>query len=191
MSGVSTNEATEIVTDTLDSRSLDLLSTTINGQELRLSLPSNRRVIVPVIELLRGVAEAVGVLSEKEQMPMSIALEEALNNAVVHGNLEVSSELRDREDDSFENMIEIRLHRKPYRERRVDVTAKFSDSEVRVTICDEGPGFDVSAVPDPTTEENICLNHGRGLFLMRSFMDEVQHNATGNQVTLVKRKNLA
>jgi anti-sigma regulatory factor (Ser/Thr protein kinase) len=56
-------------------------------------------------------------------------------------------------------------------------------------IADEGPGFDVTAVPDPTDPENLLKPSGRGLLLIRSFMDEVYHNARGNSITMVKRSS--
>jgi anti-sigma regulatory factor (Ser/Thr protein kinase) len=56
----------------------------------------------------------------------------------------------------------------------------------RVTIQDSGPGFDVSAIPDARDAERIALPSGRGILLMRSFMDVVNYNETGNRVTLVK-----
>lgn len=159
-----------------------------DGHEIRLSLPSSRRMISPVLGMLREVCGELGLLTDREQLSVSIALEEAMANAIVHGNLEVSSKLRDLEDDSFERLIDFRLEQTPFGQRRVEIVAKFSDREVSFTIADQGPGFDVNAIPDPTDDENVMLSHGRGLFLMRSFMDEVFHNATGNQVTLVKRK---
>jgi anti-sigma regulatory factor (Ser/Thr protein kinase) len=56
----------------------------------------------------------------------------------------------------------------------------------RFVIRDEGPGFDPHKVPDPTDPENLERESGRGLLLMRSFMDSVAYNPTGNEVTLVK-----
>jgi anti-sigma regulatory factor (Ser/Thr protein kinase) len=55
-------------------------------------------------------------------------------------------------------------------------------------IRDEGPGFDVATVPDPTDPENFTKPSGRGLLLIRTFMDEVKHNAAGNEITLVRRR---
>jgi anti-sigma regulatory factor (Ser/Thr protein kinase) len=191
MFGESKFENSVISLDDSNHSGWDLISPFARGQEVRLSLPSDRCAILPVIEMLRDLAESFGVLSDREQMPISIALEEALTNAMVHGNLEVSSALRNLDDDSFEQLLAIRSHKRPYGTRRVEITAVYTHDEARFTICDEGPGFDASSVPDPTDDDNICLNHGRGLFLMRSFMDEVIHNSVGNQVTLVKRKKSA
>ncbi len=51
---------------------------------------------------------------------------------------------------------------------------------------DEGAGFDPDSLPDPTDPENLMKAHGRGLLLVRTFMDEATHNAKGNALTLVK-----
>jgi len=55
-------------------------------------------------------------------------------------------------------------------------------------VRDEGPGFDVSGIPDPTDPENMLKPSGRGLLLIRTFMDEATHNAAGNEITLVRRR---
>ena len=160
------------------------------NQELRLSVPSDRRMIYPVVKMLQKFCERIGLLSAREQMRAGVALEEALINAIVHGNLEVSSKLRELDDGSFEKLIALRLAKSPYQHRHVAVIARYSNSEVTFVIRDEGPGFDVSSIPDPTIEEYVSRPHGRGLLLMRTFMDEVEYNAAGNQVTLIKRRQI-
>jgi len=55
-----------------------------------------------------------------------------------------------------------------------------------INIEDEGQGFDLESVPDPTAEENLEADHGRGILLMRVYMDEVVYSQKGNRVTLVK-----
>ena len=64
-----------------------------------------------------------------------------------------------------------------------------ASTEAQWTIRDEGPGFDVRALPDPTDPEYLERPHGRGLFLMRTFMSEVAYNDRGNEVRMVKRKS--
>ena len=68
------------------------------------------------------------------------------------------------------------------------MTVRYSPTEVSFIIQDEGSGFDVHAVPDPTQDNSTIRTHGRGLLLMRVFADQVIHNAVGNQVTLIKRR---
>ena len=129
--------------------------------------------------------------AQDERLRISMALEEALTNAICHGNLEVDSKLKDQEDIcAFENLVVERQDCEPFCQRRVRVQAQFSPEEIVFQINDEGPGFDVSSLPDPTAPENIMKPSGRGLLLIRTFMDEVTHNDTGNRITLVKRRSV-
>jgi anti-sigma regulatory factor (Ser/Thr protein kinase) len=68
------------------------------------------------------------------------------------------------------------------------VKASLFPDEVRLVVRDQGPGFDVSAVPNCDDLEALELERGRGLSLMRTLMDEVIFNDKGNEVTLVKRR---
>jgi anti-sigma regulatory factor (Ser/Thr protein kinase) len=68
------------------------------------------------------------------------------------------------------------------------VWAQLTHSEATISIRDQGPGFDPKSLPDPTDPENIGKISGRGLLLIRTFMDDVRFNDTGNEITLVKRK---
>lgn len=157
------------------------------GQELRLSMPSHRRFITPVVTMLQEFCERYGSVEKQELVRIGVALEEALVNSVVHGNLEISSSLRDQDDGSFEKMIALRQEKSPYRQRRVEVIARCWLGEVSFTITDEGTGFDPSGIPNPLDGDFANRLHGRGMLIMRSFMDSVVYNDTGNQVTLTKR----
>ena len=59
--------------------------------------------------------------------------------------------------------------------------------KVTIKVADEGAGFDPNAVPDPTKDENLEVAHGRGITLMRAYVDKLSYNEKGNEVTLVKR----
>jgi len=151
------------------------------------AIPSDRELVQGAVSYLQMIAEKFGKLPDAERTRLGICLEESLLNALIHGNLEVSSDLREGDSDAYEKLIALRLKQRPYRERMIEIQATFSPQQLVFAIRDEGPGFDVAAVPDPTTAENLCKPSGRGLMLMRIFMDSVEHNATGNQITLVKR----
>lgn len=123
-----------------------------------------------------------------DELRISMALDEALTNAICHGNLEVDSALKESDDpDRYHTACRSRLDAEPYCQRRVRVEACFSPCKIEIQIRDEGPGFNPDLLPDPTLPENIFRPSGRGLLLIRTFMDEVAHNPTGNQITLVKR----
>jgi anti-sigma regulatory factor (Ser/Thr protein kinase) len=122
-----------------------------------------------------------------EVVRVGVALHEALLNAIQHGNLEVGTELRqDGDEKQFHDLLEARRGQSPYCERRVRVSAALSPTASVYTISDEGRGFDPSELPDPTDPANLERIGGRGLMLIRTFMDKVEHNARGNQITMTK-----
>lgn len=129
-----------------------------------------------------------GLAAGNEGVYAGIALEEALLNAMIHGNLEVGSDARERGYPAYDALVEQRRHESPYRERRIRVDLAFDADEALATVRDEGAGFDVASIPDPKLPENLTKVSGRGVLLMRSFMDEVRFGERGNQVTLVKRR---
>ncbi|MBI1347711.1 response regulator [bacterium] len=127
-------------------------------------------------------------LEKSARLRIGTALEEALLNAYYHGNLEVSSRLKEDDFALFYTTAEQRLQQSPYKERTVEVELILSSVTAAIIVRDEGPGFDPGTLPDPRDIENLDRPCGRGVMLMRSFMDDVQYNAAGNEVTLTKRR---
>ena len=79
----------------------------------------------------------------------------------------------------------------PYSDRRVHCACRETTEEIVYVFTDEGPGFDPKKIPDPTDPANILRASGRGIMLMRTFMDQVEFNDMGNQITLSKRAGSA
>ncbi|MAI72990.1 MAG: hypothetical protein CMM01_19085 [Rhodopirellula sp.] len=139
------------------------------------------RLELPMVEL--------DLFDEGERMQIAMALDEALLNAMIHGNLEVSSELRQSDDGApYVKMIAKRKKEAPYSDRKVTIKLEASNEQIIFTIRDDGPGFDAAALRDPTDPENLERAGGRGLLLINAFMDEVSHNEVGNEIRMVKRK---
>lgn len=151
-------------------------------------LENNAEKILSVPPYVQKTLKAMRLMDENEYLRMAVAIEEALLNALYHGNLEVKSELLHQSHEAFYELARRRMLEVPYRERRVFFNVKVTPGEAVFTIRDQGPGFDPSTLPDPTAPGNLEIPHGRGILLMRSFMDEVTYNAKGNEVTLVKRR---
>ncbi len=124
-------------------------------------------------------------LSRNDGLRIRTAVEEALANAYYHGNLGVQSDLRDNNLSDFHDLANERLQQQPYRERTIVVELTL-DQDLSISIRDEGEGFDPESLPDPLTSGFVERAGGRGVLLMRSFMDRVQFNDAGNEVTLVK-----
>jgi CheY-like chemotaxis protein/anti-sigma regulatory factor (Ser/Thr protein kinase) len=125
---------------------------------------------------------------ENERLRVTVALSEAVLNAMYHGNLEINSELREHDEKAYRILLEERRRSDPYARRRVHVHAEESPAEARYVVRDEGPGFDPTRLPDPTDPANLERVSGRGLLLIRTFMDEVRHNDKGNEIVMVKRR---
>jgi CheY-like chemotaxis protein/anti-sigma regulatory factor (Ser/Thr protein kinase) len=156
---------------------------------IALSLENDDTLIPSVIARLERPIIELDLFDEGERMQIAMALDEALTNAIIHGNLEVSSDLRQVDDGKqYVEMIAVRKNQSPYRERRVSVRLEAFPDEARFMICDEGPGFDPKSLVDPTDPENLEKAGGRGLLLINAFMDSVEHNEKGNGITMVKRK---
>ena len=114
-------------------------------------------------ELVVGMAERAGV-DEDDLMKIGMAVRESMVNAVVHGN-------------------RYSAHKK------VRLSIATAEERFTVQIADSGEGFDFAAIPDPLAEENLLRTSGRGIFLIRSFMDDFQMRhleSGGTEVTLVK-----
>jgi CheY-like chemotaxis protein len=126
---------------------------------------------------------------ENGLLRVAVALREAIVNAMQHGNLEISSSLREGDEKEFYALVDERRQTEPYQDRRVHVYAKESHREAYYVVRDEGPGWDPTTLPDPTDPSNIDKPSGRGLLLIRTFMDEVHHNKSGNEITMIKRRD--
>ena len=121
-------------------------------------------------------------------MRTGTALEEALLNSMYHGNLEISSEMKEQDHQAFYALADERRHSTPWIDRRIHVRIWMTAHEAKIVIRDEGKGFDPSKLPDPTDPENLARPFGRGVMLMRAFMDTVTYNAAGNEVTLQRNR---
>ncbi len=113
-----------------------------------------------VEKLVLAAVEAFGYTAS-DRFAIKLALEEALANAIKHGN---------RSDP----------------EKHVTLEFCVDQQKALITVCDEGKGFDLGSVPDPTLMENLDKPYGRGVMLMNAYMNEVHFSPEGNRVTLVK-----
>jgi serine/threonine-protein kinase RsbW len=137
----------------------------VTVETTELSLPSRIDTVATAAAAVAEVLNRLGV-SEDALFGIDMAVREAVTNAVIHGN---------RQDEN----------------KTVDVTLKSSPDAVEISVHDQGPGFNPEEVPDPTAAENILKSSGRGIFFMRTFMDEVDwliRPGGGTTVRMLKRR---
>jgi serine/threonine-protein kinase RsbW len=135
------------------------------GRRITLTLESNLASVDRVEQTAEQVAALAGV-AEDARFGITMAVREAAANAVFHGNHE---------------------------DRTKQITASFENTGRSLIFCiaDQGDGLDPSTLPDPLAPENLLRGSGRGIFLIRSFMDEVHFRQLhpGTELTLIKHLN--
>ena len=156
-------------------------------QDLRFSIENDLELVGPFVDYVRDHLEVATPFPGNEINHVCLALHESLTNAINHGNLELSSDLRQEDERVFYTLGEKRRREHPYRERRVYVAMMISAEEVDFRIRDEGPGFNVATALARAETIDIERIGGRGLLLIRSFMDTLTFNEAGNEVRFSKR----
>ena len=130
-------------------------------EKIEFELPSDLSLMNGVLQFLLERVAKLGLI-KPERSNLFIALDEAFVNAVKHGNKSDPTKL-------------------------VRITAELSPKEASFTVEDEGEGFNVREIPDPCDPANLFKTSGRGVLLIYNIMDEVEYNAQGNRVKMVKR----
>jgi DNA-binding NarL/FixJ family response regulator len=194
MSYVPKSEARAALAETV-SEALDLVAARrargrllhyLTSSETRFVLENDPALIAPLASHFQESLERLGCGDASLRTQVRVALGEALANSMIHGNLEVSSALRQQGQAAYREEIERRRATSPYAERRLRFAARQSRDGIEYTIEDEGPGFDPSRLPDPTEPENLLKLSGRGVLLIRTFMDQVAYENGGSRVVLRK-----
>jgi len=173
---------------TVRNRQETSLGTLFRRQESHFELGYERNGLATLVNHHQECLAQLDFGDEAELIRIGMALTEALNNAVDHGNLELNSTLRDSDNRAYDQLRSERMQRQPYCDRRVHVTQCLTPTHAVFVIRDEGSGFDPNQLPDPTDPENLMKTGGRGMLLIRTFMDEVRFNSEGNEITMIKRR---
>ena len=139
--------------------------TQADSQTVSVSFSSVFGFMDTVHELTNQVLKLAG-FGEDDRYWLTIAIREAVTNAVKHGNRQEASKL-------------------------VALWFTLRGDELEIGVRDSGVGFDFSSVPDPTKPENLLLPKGRGIYYMRKFMDEVRYDSgSGRGTTVIMIKKL-
>jgi CheY-like chemotaxis protein/anti-sigma regulatory factor (Ser/Thr protein kinase) len=159
----------------------------LDYRESLFQLGNDPQHIACLIRWVQEELDGLGILDRTGQIRVGVALQEALTNALYHGSLELSSDLRQEDERAFYETAEERRGLPPYASRRIRVLVRIDRRAATFTIGDDGPGFDTSRIDRPVDPEDLSRIGGRGLLLIRTFMDEVAFNTPGNAITMVKR----
>ncbi len=133
------------------------------AERLALVLESTHRTVELADRILRRFSQKAGC-TEQQQTEISLAVREVVANAVFHGNAGDAT-------------------------KKVSLAAEVRNGGIVICVRDEGEGFDPTSLPDPCDPANLLLDHGRGVFLVKTSMDEVtmrRMDSSGMEVTMVK-----
>ncbi|MDB4533464.1 response regulator [Vicingaceae bacterium] len=138
-----------------------------------------------IIDLCEKMLARLSTMDRIERLRTVVGIEQALSNALFRGNLEIGSSYvvpygADKPKGDVAEMIKKRISDSRYKERKTYIRFSISNKRLMCTVRDDGPGF------SPTADPDISEAAGRGLVLMNAFMDSVEFDKTGNQVTLVR-----
>ncbi len=174
-------------------RTYDRLISCLRRSEFSFELDNDPGLIDPLVDLIQQMVAGMKLTDATGRYRVGAAVKEALLNAIYRGNLEISfQQMQDTRESLLEgqreDLAEKRRNEAPYKDRRVHVEVKIHPEEARFVIRDGGKGFDPATIPAAGRPGSLDPESGRGLVLMRAFLDEVTFNAAGNEATLVKRR---
>ncbi|MBN1501188.1 MAG: response regulator [Spirochaetes bacterium] len=190
---VDVNEIASIIRTELKRKSQDKLAVDFGqfccSDKREFSLPASIEILNIIAHELTKNLPGIGICSLLTAENIALALREAINNAMFHGNLEISSAIREKEGLKIYNeKIEERKNDPHYGNRRVRVKYDLTPEYVEYIIEDEGPGFDYSSIPDPRDPENFFNRAGRGLLIIKLHMDSVEWMGRGNILKIRKNR---
>ena len=153
----------------------------VTMEKKELTLRNDRRFVRPTALYLTDLI--VGTRGSLKKGAVELVLEEAITNAIVHGNLEISSKLKEEDFDLFEKAVGERMEQPPFNERSVKISYSYDRQSAMFRIEDEGSGFDWSHFLKKEVDQEL-LPHGRGIIIIRTFASTVVYNERGNVLTL-------
>jgi CheY-like chemotaxis protein/anti-sigma regulatory factor (Ser/Thr protein kinase) len=154
--------------------------------ELEFSLRNDLALIGSAVNLLQVMLRCLPLGDEIERLRVGIAVEEALKNAYLHGNLGIGGGSPRPRRDEFGPLAAQRVYALPYRDRRIHLQCRITRLQAQFVVRDEGDGFNVKAWLQEGALSDQDASTTRGISLIRTIMDEVRYNDRGNEVTLVK-----
>lgn len=160
----------------------------IDGFGISYTIENAPELLPMIVSQVRQRIEDWPFADPIETVRVTVALSEALDNALYHGNLELDSDLRQGDGQAWRDESLRRRGLAPFRDRRIRFDGWFGSDAARFTVRDEGTGFNPLGQLDCTETQNLERCSGRGLLLMQMYMDGVNFNDTGNEVTLIKRR---
>ncbi len=167
-----------------ESRNRKLMNS-IRRTEFEFELDNEPALVEPLVDLVQQIVDSHQLFDNQTRVRVGVAFENAIMNAMIRGNLEIS---RSEFPVTTPEIIAQRRSEPAFSGRRIKVEVSLNRDHVQFRIEDQGPGFDLSTVPTPSDPSSFRNGMGRGLVLVRSFMDEVIFEDGGRTVRMTKNR---
>lgn len=154
------------------------------SEHLHIMIPSKTHLVASAVSFLQERIEVFCDLHKLDIRHIGVCLHEALANAVIHGNLEISSAIKNDSPERFDDLVAEREQHEHFGGRQVRIDCHVTPSALQFTVADEGAGFRPEFVTQ--FDPGGLFPSGRGILIMQAFMDDVSWNEKGNCVTLTK-----
>lgn len=154
--------------------------------EFEFDLENDLKVIDPLIDLVQQVVASQELLDSTNRVRMCVAVEHALQNAIVRGNLEMSRQKYPVMTPA--NVAEM-ASRAPYKDRRVYFRFVVNGEQAEFTVRDLGAGFDITTLPQAEDPDSFRDGIGRGLVLIQAFMSSVEFLDGGREIRMIKSRS--
>jgi anti-sigma regulatory factor (Ser/Thr protein kinase) len=154
-------------------------------------LENDPDIISSFIDDVLGRVSPMRLCDPSETRHLAVSIEEALLNAMLHGNLQLApEEVQEVRSDLMRGLtsaiVRERRQQEELRDRRIEAHYELSRQRICFVVRDQGKGFDLANIPASGDPNPIDAERGRGLVLIQNFMDEVRFNDVGNEITMIK-----
>lgn len=165
-------------------RKVEISSRFLNWEKRILEIENDIFLIPSVVNF---IFSSIDYLCRDDSL-IRLGLQEIVINAIEHGNLEISSEEKNRmlEKGNYAQKLVKRARKSRYRDRRVSLRVFSNPDYFKIIVEDQGPGFDTGKLPDITRPDNLLQESGKGILMAMNAFDRVGYNDRGNRVTLLK-----
>jgi len=171
---------------TIERESIDAASM-VTRQAITLVTESRLSNISKIVGYFNRQLHNICAISDLDSKKIAICLQECLTNAIIHGNFDITSAVKEQDWNIYDKLIREAEKQEQQYMKQVKIQFEMLENTIQFEISDEGMGFDPHDLPDPADPLNWVKLSGRGIIFVRSFMDTVAWNEIGNSIRIAKQ----
>ncbi|MBF0290474.1 MAG: response regulator [SAR324 cluster bacterium] len=156
-------------------------------EKMQITIPSKTKLVASVTAHLHTHFKSILEIYKINHYKYALCLQEALLNGIIHGNLGISSDIKETSWQQFNTLVKEKETVQEFADKKISISFSLNQKALECIIEDEGGGFDHNKLPNPN-DPNSLLCSGRGILIIQQFMDDVTWNQAGNAIKMVKNR---